>query len=322
MPSGGYSVVNYHGVLPADYRSHEPFLDGNLVRQEVFREQLRFLKSHYHIIAPDDFRESLEKQEPLPHRSILVTCDDGLLNTLTEMLPVLQEEQVPCLFFVTAESCRKEPGMLWYEELYRIMRHGPLGEEALGMLPEKPSSSRSLENFQAQWWEIVRQSSRLNTEKRSVWMNRVRGGSSSARPTDEDQKRWRLLNLDELRQLTTAGMTIGAHTLTHPILSQCSDDEVLREIQVCKMEIEKALGTKVWAFAYPYGNPATMGDREFDLAEQAGYSCAFLNVEHWHGHESSAFAIPRIHVTSDMTLPEFSAHVSGFHLRLHRAVGA
>jgi hypothetical protein len=65
-----------------------------------------------------------------------------------------------------------------------------------------------------------------------------------------------------------------------------------------------------------------MGDREFQLAEESGYSCAFLNVEHWRGRESNIFAIPRIHVTADMTLPEFAAHVSGFHLRLHRAVGA
>jgi peptidoglycan/xylan/chitin deacetylase (PgdA/CDA1 family) len=320
MPPGGYAVVNYHGVLPFEYRSQEPFLDGNLVREKFFREQLRFLKSHYRIIDPEDFHERLEQGKPLPPRSLLITCDDGLLNTLTEMLPVLQEERMRCLFFVTGASCEEKPGMLWYEELYRLMLQPAISEEALRSLPENPADAQTSQNFQAQWWNTVRRASRLNADKRTQWMTRVRAEHVSLPVADE--KRWRLLNLSDLRQLAAAGMSIGAHTRTHPILLLCSAEDAVREIQECKIEIESALSRKIWAFAYPYGNPATMGDREFNLAERAGYSCAFLNVEHWRGRESNVFAIPRVHVTSDMTLPEFAAHVSGFHLRLHRAAGA
>jgi peptidoglycan/xylan/chitin deacetylase (PgdA/CDA1 family) len=115
-------------------------------------------------------------------------------------------------------------------------------------------------------------------------------------------------------------MTIGAHTWTHPVLSLCTDEEARREIQESKLEIERALGREVWAFAYPFGNSAPMGEREFRLAREAGFSYAFLSVEHW-ATEQSAFALPRTHVTSGMTLPEFAAHLSGFHTRLQRAVG-
>ena len=59
-----------------------------------------------------------------------------------------------------------------------------------------------------------------------------------------------------------------------------------------------------------------MGEREFCLAREAGYACAFLNVELWATESSGPLALPRSHVTSDMTLPEFAAHVSGFHARL------
>jgi len=135
MPPGGYAVVNYHGLLPSGYCSQEQFLDGNLVRAEIFREQLRFLKSRYRIIEPEDFRERLEQRKPLPLRSILITCDDGLLNTLTDMLPILQEERILCLFFVTAASCGEKPRTLWYEELYRLMLQRPFSEEALELLP-------------------------------------------------------------------------------------------------------------------------------------------------------------------------------------------
>ncbi len=135
------------------------------------------------------------------------------------------------------------------------------------------------------------------------------------------EKRSRLLNISELKRLSDAGMTIGAHTRTHPILSLCSEEEARREIHDSKVEIERALGREIWGFAYPFGNPATMGEREFRLVEEAGFSCAFLNVEYWSTAQPN-FAIARTHVTADMSLAEFAAHLSGFHSWLQRAVGS
>src|SRR5712692_8549278 len=82
---GSCVVVNYHGVIPPDHSGGETFLDGNLVQPEIFRQQLQFLKLHYQVINPEDFRAWIEQGEVLPSRAALVTCDDGLVNTLTDM---------------------------------------------------------------------------------------------------------------------------------------------------------------------------------------------------------------------------------------------
>jgi peptidoglycan/xylan/chitin deacetylase (PgdA/CDA1 family) len=116
-------------------------------------------------------------------------------------------------------------------------------------------------------------------------------------------------------------MSIGAHTLTHPVLSLCSEEEARREIQDSKIAIENALGRPVWAFAYPFGNSSTMGQREVRLTREAAFACAFLNVEHWTGGGPIHFILPRIHVALNTTLPELAAHVSGLHTRLQRVVG-
>lgn len=318
-PLGNCSVVNYHGVVPKDYSTDNIFLDGNLIRADILRQQLQFLKSHYHIVHPDDFRAWIEHGQQLPPRAVLVTCDDGLLNTLTDMLPVLKSEGVSCLFFVTAASCSHEPGMLWYEELYQLMRTNSLTDADL-QLPADEAAESPL-SFQARWWSALRQASRLDAKARTDWMSKVRNHCVSTQ-APRSEKRWRLLNIAELRQLADAGMSIGAHTLSHPVLSLCSDQEARREIQESKISLERALGRPVWAFAYPFGNPSTMGDRELRFASEAGFACAFLNVEHWGSKPANPFALPRTHVTSDTTLPEFAAHLSGLHSRLQRAVGA
>jgi peptidoglycan/xylan/chitin deacetylase (PgdA/CDA1 family) len=316
--SRGFAVVNFHGVIPAGYSSDNKFLDGNLVRPEALREQLRYLKKHFQVIAPEDFQSCIQRGEALPPRSVLITCDDGLLNTLTDMLPVLREENVPCLFFVTSASARDLPGILWYEELFHLMRGKPIGQLA-AMLPADNGASQAPQNFQAEWWSVIERASRLTAEARAGWMTEARAycGPQPVR----SEKRYRLLNVSELRKLADAGMTIGAHTRTHPVLSLASEEETWREIVDSKVEIERALGRPVWAFAYPFGNPATIGEREFRVAREAGYSCGFLNVEQWAGEESNQFAIARTHVTADMTLPEFAAHLSGVHLRLQRMAG-
>ena len=326
MPPGGYAVVNYHGVVPSDHAVAEVFLDGNLVQRETFRLQLQFLKAHYDVISPDDFRAWIEQGKQLPSRAVLVTCDDGLLNTLTDMLPVLRSEGIPCLFLVTGASCSDKPGMLWYEELYNLMRAKPLDGPDL-QLPygegTEPSGS-----FQAQWWSTVRRASRLEARARAEWMALVRSHCDGTQVLHSElpaalrsEKRWRLVNVAELRALAEAGMTIGAHTLSHPVLSLCSEEEAHHEILESKNDIERALGRPVWAFAYPFGNSSTMGGREVAFAREAGFSCAFLNVEHWRAGPADPFALPRIHVSGDTTLPEFAAHMSGLHARLRRAVG-
>ena len=96
----------------------DPDLDGSLVTAEAFRRQIRLLKNRYNVISPEQFLGWLEWDEELPPRAVLLTCDDDLRNTLTEMVPVLQEHRLSCLFFVTGASLHEVSSMLWYEQLY------------------------------------------------------------------------------------------------------------------------------------------------------------------------------------------------------------
>jgi hypothetical protein len=57
------------------------------------------------------------------------------------------------------------------------------------------------------------------------------------------------------------------------------------------------------------------------MAQEAGYSAAFLNWGGGLGAELPPFAIPRVHVTASMGLAELEAHVAGFYSSLQRYVG-
>ena len=318
VPGHACLVVNYHGVIPPHPYCRHPFLDANLVSSTALQKQLRFLKNNYNLIAPETFRVWLEKSETLPPRSVLVTCDDGLVNNLSDMLPVLQSEAVSCLFFVTGESCGEQPGMLWYEELHHLLSGTEVRDGDVQTIFEIDREHFHGQPFQSKWWTCVVNASRFATRLRAEKIGLLRSICKFAPFTLPD--RWRRMNVHELRELSAFGMSIGAHTMSHPVLAQCSEDEAHREVQESKAELERVLGQTVWAFAYPFGNPETMGEREVKIAREAGFECAFVNVGGGALDPSQCFALARTHVTAGMSLAEFEAHLSGFHTRLQSAV--
>jgi peptidoglycan/xylan/chitin deacetylase (PgdA/CDA1 family) len=62
-----------------------------------------------------------------------------------------------------------------------------------------------------------------------------------------------LLDWDELGQLASGGVTLGAHTCTHPNLALAAPDVVEREIVASRTRLIQELGVEVTTFAYPYG---------------------------------------------------------------------
>ena len=71
----------------------------------------------------------------------------------------------------------------------------------------------------------------------------------------------------------------------------------------------------MWAFGYPSATLHRHGE-DLHLAERAGFRCAFMNTGGGFGAKINRFALPRVHVTADMTVFEFEAHISGFYRKL------
>lgn len=322
------AILTYHGVRPEDYAVRDAALDGHLVTAGAFRSQLRLLKKLYRVISPEDFRLSLKGIQPLPPISILLTCDDGLLNAWTDMLPILQEEGVPCLFFVTGASTGELRTMLWYEDLFLLFLEAKAGSFDISCEGVRIAGDLgSAERRRASWCEAMKRLSTLDVEGRDSFIRTARAQLSLELESRLESKgsAWRrrfgLLTATELRHVASAGMTIGAHTLSHPMLSLASPEVASAEISGSKLKLEAILGTPVWAFAYPFGDSQSVNGAVVKMTRDAGFEAAFLNYGGGFGAALPQFSLPRLHITADMNLAEFQAHVSGFHRRLQRYAG-
>lgn len=314
------AIVTYHGVLPGDYVVQDRNADWNMVRAEALLQQLKLLKAHFNVITPEQFRVWHERGEELPPNSVLITCDDGMQSALTEMMPILIDMNLSGLFFVTEQALSDKCSMLWHEELHLMLLAAP--ERIALHLPSLGIDDYAVGRMEKRdlWWKLIFKLSRYEPSQRSQLMEAV-GWQVRVKPTwkleyfDDPvrQGRFFTLNLKQTQALAAAGMSIGGHSSSHPMLSQAPYDLAWHEIAASKQRIEQAIHTDVWAMAYPFGDVASMGPREMSMVEQAGYSCAFVNFGGGFGAPHNPFAMQRVHITGEMSLSEFEAHVTGLH---------
>ena len=233
------------------------------------------------------------------------------------MLPIAADMKLPFLLFVTDASTERVSSMLWYEQIFLWLRAAEFTTLPAWRESQAEGEERTLP-VHALWMELTKRFSRLawQARKNALHELRTRLGISNHWDAEYSEnealgRRFLMLNLAELKELRRAGVTIGAHTMSHPMLSQMSPENAFEEMARSRTRLEDALGEPVWALAYPFGNQDAVSDRDRELASRAGFKCAFMNVEGLLAE--NRFSIPRVHVSLTMSLAEFDAHLSGFH---------
>jgi peptidoglycan/xylan/chitin deacetylase (PgdA/CDA1 family) len=109
------------------------------------------------------------------------------------------------------------------------------------------------------------------------------------------------MNTDQLTEILRYGMTIGAHSRTHPNLLEVSEAQAREEIAGSKTDLEQALGTRIDFFAYPYGAHHRV---QVDLVRKAGYSAAFAAGGGAQNTRLGMFWLFRYGLSSDLNGPE------------------
>ncbi len=106
------------------------------------------------------------------------------------------------------------------------------------------------------------------------------------------------LSADQIIELSKDSLcTIGAHTVTHPMLKK-RDVDLQYEFSECKRVLEELIKKPVIHFAYPYGTPTAINKRIIKYASKhGGYKSATVTIPGLLTPEISKnrFSIPRIH---------------------------
>ncbi|MBI3818235.1 MAG: polysaccharide deacetylase family protein [Planctomycetes bacterium] len=119
------------------------------------------------------------------------------------------------------------------------------------------------------------------------------------------------LSPDEVRELDRAGIEIGGHTISHPILARCADSDVEREIGDGRRRLESWLGHPITTFAYPWGRKWDYDDRAVGALAREGF-VAGCSMDPGTNHpKSDTLQLRRYAVDSGVSIPDLVAEASG-----------
>jgi peptidoglycan/xylan/chitin deacetylase (PgdA/CDA1 family) len=251
-------------------------------------------RAGYEFVSMDGAVERLERGGKGPHFAA-ITADDAYRDNLTEALPILERHGTPLTIYVA-------PGLidgttdLWWDLVDDAVAAAdridlPAAGGTVSLDCSSPAKKREAGEY------LIGHFLRAVAEEERGPLVRQLVASVGL-----DFRRRRLETLmtwDELARIAAHPLvTIGAHTVHHYNLRRLPEEQALREMVGSADILEARLGRRPVHFAYPYGYPAAVGEREVRLAAQAGFVTA-VTTRHGvlrAGHVRHLHALPRISV--------------------------
>jgi peptidoglycan/xylan/chitin deacetylase (PgdA/CDA1 family) len=288
------TVIAYHRIaaLP-DARN--PFDDDVVsATPEEFTRELRFFQRHLDVISLTELLAGTEDPCLLPERPAVITFDDGYRDNYEVALPLLREMKLPACFFVCTSLIDQER-IPWWDQVACCFKHSqiprirsPFGAEdrpyAADPAQRRRSTRRFLQNLTRCPWSAV--------APQVEYLKRATGVDPAEYVTRPLFMTWQ-----DVRSMEAAGMAVGSHTRTHPVLGQIDDPLVLRdEIGGSYADLQHALGHAPLAFAYPVGSEEAMQLQADAEIAHAGFRLSF---SYQHGlaipARGRSMRVPRIH---------------------------
>jgi peptidoglycan/xylan/chitin deacetylase (PgdA/CDA1 family)/glycosyltransferase involved in cell wall biosynthesis len=123
-----------------------------------------------------------------------------------------------------------------------------------------------------------------------------------------------LMNVAQMREMTAAGVELGAHSMTHSHFTKITPQMVERELVDSKRNLEEALGAPVIAFAYPYGD---YSEETKNLTAAAGYKFGIATDTGALHIEDDPFAIFRASIFPEDTAAQLKKKTSSWYRKYY-----
>jgi peptidoglycan/xylan/chitin deacetylase (PgdA/CDA1 family) len=262
-----YKVINFHDIKSINW----------------FKQTLNILKNKFNLVDIKEI-ENFYYNGKILKNSCHLTIDDGDKTFYDIIYPVLKKMNIPATLFVSPKICA-DLSNFWFQEI-RVMD------------PDKMKKIIS-EDYKIDL-NILQPYSIFvifkNLKISQIWSLIGRYKSLHNLLPIENQN----MSIEQLKEIDRYGLiTIGAHTMNHPILANESDETSEQEIVDSIRGLENILAHEVNYFAYPNGTPnLDFSLREIEILKNTNCSLAFSVEKKDFKLTDNPFSIPRYGLTT------------------------
>jgi peptidoglycan/xylan/chitin deacetylase (PgdA/CDA1 family) len=258
-------IINYHRLI----RNLDSILETEPTVNHLiddFAKEIRFLKRYFDILPLDQVTETLKNSENFKKPTLAITADDGYKNNFELLFPVLKEHNIPVTIFLTSGFTGTN-NKIWVDRLEHLfLNTKKIIFNSGGIFKERKYLLSTLKQKRQAYLEILYKLKDTEIKLRNRCLAEI---EEKLGPVHDGSPI--MLNWEEVRKMQKSNISFGAHTLTHPILTNMPLEDAKREIAESKRIIEKNLGTKVNHFAYPNGRPQDFNEELRQFCKDIGF---------------------------------------------------
>ncbi len=243
----------------------------------LFEKCIKWLKRKgYKFLSVDELIQIRDGLIEFPKGGVIVTVDDGWKENIPNIVMISKVESIPVTIFITAEP---------------------------------------LKTMNSYWWSYVKKAIQLKIQVQSIEELKKIDNSKRIKIINElrskiiiEKQSMTITELKEINKYNT--ISIGSHTVSHPILTKCSDLESSNEIKYSKEELEELIEKPIKYFAYPNGN---YGLREIEILKKNGYTAAFSTITDYltQSNLDKTFQYPRFEIVENVSFAENICRITG-----------
>ena len=224
----------YHKIMP---RPKDRALYPNMactVFADEFEKQLAYLKGKYCILSAEDFISCIHNGLTFPEKSVFLTFDDGQSDFYEHALPILKKLRIPAIVFLPTDFIGKDIVFWWDELEHYILNMKKDFQEISGVLVKKGKERCAFDKLARILMSCSFEEKRgkLNAIKEKLCASNYLGKRSA-------------MTWNEVKEAAESGISFGAHTKGHVLLSSVSDEQAKKEISEPKLIIEQHTSFKV-----------------------------------------------------------------------------
>lgn len=314
-------VLMYHriGISPID-----PWALS--VTPDLFEEQLQVLKETGLVVPVSQMLEQFYAEgKPIP--SVAITFDDGYEDNYSHAKPLLEKYDLPATFFVCTGYLGK-PKEFWWDELAHLIlftqKLPPLLSLSINRTPftfnlhsehiltkeikdehrfwngyRKPLTLRS--QLYMKLWHLL---SPIPSWEQEILLSEIREWAGKER---QSLNKIHVMSQNQLCLMAkTKLFSIGAHTVSHPLLPGQSKEIQYEEISQSKQILQSLTHQNIDLFAYPSGK---YNDCTIQILTQLKFKAAFTTVKKPIQYKEDPYRLGRFQV-NNWTGAEFKKSLS------------
>lgn len=304
---GELIILAYHRILDVDDYNTYPF-DPELISAscDEFAWQMNHLKRHYHPMTLLDVLDYQERGEELPKNAVVVTFDDGFDDNYYNAFKILKALDMSATFFISTDYI-DETKVFWFDWLVFAMKKTEAERVCFVDYGFDETITHDKSDRSDVTNRVMKFLREIPDEDRVICFESLQQQLNVAM-TDEEKRLSGSVTTDEIIEMAESGMEIGSHTMSHPMLSRLSEENLAKEMSGSRAALNSIKSVNCRTIAFPFGGASAFNDSVKREAKAAGYgvACSYQsglsNIV-----EDDNYQLKRLHVDYQLSRPSFVA---------------